>query len=139
MLLGDSSAVVITTMVDYYRLPQDFPGQTNRPPGTPIDQTRYLERALEADIDDPRFLPYLSLHEFEALVLATLDDYSKPEEIDGEPETHPSKRLESRFPTYKKTVDGVLWTQKAGLDHLRSRCPHFDEWISKLEEIAQAS
>jgi hypothetical protein len=140
-LLGDSGVVVVTTMVDYYGLPSDFPGQGADEANSAIEQVLHLEGSLAAEINDPRFLPYLSLHEFEALVLAALDlpDLPEPETVDGEPETHPAKRLEILRPGYKKIVDGVLLTQQAGLEHLRSRCPHFDEWISQLEEIARTA
>jgi hypothetical protein len=65
-LLGDSSAALVTTMIDYYDLPNNFPGKASLPKGTPYDRVRHLEKAFANDIGHPRFLPFLVLHEFEA-------------------------------------------------------------------------
>ncbi len=67
-LLKDTGAERITTMLDYYGLPDDFPGLTDRPTGTCYQRVEHVERAFQADIAHPRFLPYLALHEFEALL-----------------------------------------------------------------------
>jgi predicted ATPase len=39
-LLGDSGAAGITTVIDYYALPADFPGMNNRPRGAPRARAR---------------------------------------------------------------------------------------------------
>ena len=60
-------------MVDLYHLPHDFPGYDGgmaRPTGW--EQADALERSLLEAIGDPRFIPYLQVHEFEALVLTDL-------------------------------------------------------------------
>lgn len=68
LLLADTGAERITTMLDYYGLPEDFPGLAGRPSGTCYQRVEHVERAFQADIAHPRFLPYLALHEFEALL-----------------------------------------------------------------------
>jgi hypothetical protein len=75
LLLRDRSAVAVTTMIDYYGLPRDFPGFSTLPVDSSCYQrVNHLERALAVDLGDPRLLPYLSLHEFEALLFASPGD-----------------------------------------------------------------
>lgn len=117
-LLADRDAAV-TTMLDYYGLPRDFPGFSTRPAGTCYQRVEHLERALAADLNDRRLVPYLSLHEFEALLFAsptevqsafprsqvaellaaTLRSVGSPEEVNDGPETHPSARLQKLLPS----------------------------------------
>jgi hypothetical protein len=78
-LLQDSNAALVTTMIDYYRLPDDFPGMARRPPRANCYQhVEHLEQALADDIADRRFLPYLSLHEFEALLFVAPERWVLP-------------------------------------------------------------
>lgn len=155
-LLGDSSAVAVTTMIDYYGLPEDFPGCSTSPPGTCYDRVAHLEEALKKDLGAHRLLPYLSLHEFEALLLAApgeigtafsgarqishLDEevsvFRSPEEIDDGPETHPAARISRHLPGYRKALHGPLIARRIGLETLRQRCPHFDFWIGQLERLS---
>jgi len=154
-LLADSSAALVTTMIDYYGLPHNFPGHDGFSARTPYDRVRHLEQAFAVDIGDPRFLPFLVLHEFEAFVLAdpeklgeVLPQYQQqvlslvanighlsPEEINDGRETHPEARIRRYFPSYRKRLHGPLTVQKIGFDTLRSRCPHFNEWVSRLESL----
>ena len=61
-------------MVDLYSLPTDFPGYEDAMKlSDPHEQAAHLEKALANELDDPRFVPYLQVHEFEALVLANPD------------------------------------------------------------------
>ena len=66
-LLADSSASAVSTMFDYYGLDQSFPGRGHNL-GDCYDRVKYVERALLEDIDDQRFLPFLTLHEFEGML-----------------------------------------------------------------------
>jgi hypothetical protein len=34
-----------------------------------------------------------------------------------------------------KTVDGIIAAQKIGLESMQQKCPHFNDWIEKLESI----
>ena len=66
-----SRDVFLSTMIDLYALPTIFPEpMSSRASKTPTDAWRAMERALAADIGDPRFMPYIQLHEFEAVLLA---------------------------------------------------------------------
>ena len=111
-----------STMFDCYRLPHDFPGYDEARRRTdPYDRVMILEEALGHEMGDSRFIPYLQLHEFEALLLsdpAQLDceflehdraiqeltnicsNYASPELIDDGPETAPSKRIIAQIPQY---------------------------------------
>jgi hypothetical protein len=63
----------VTTMLDLYGLPNDFPGRVAAPRGDPRAKVAFIEDALWRDVgSDPRLIPYIQLHEFEALVLANL-------------------------------------------------------------------
>jgi hypothetical protein len=116
-----------------------------------------LEAALGAALRDERVLPYLQLHEFEALVLAGLDALEAivddhqlagvaalrtqiagqaPEEVNDGRTTAPSKRLLACVPGYDKLLHGQLATEGAGLTTLRAKCPRFDAWVSRLEALA---
>ncbi len=70
LLRSPSSDLRVTTMFDLYGLPADFPGlgQWGGEPDTVVRAAR-LESAMTTDVGDPRFIPYVQRHEFEALVL----------------------------------------------------------------------
>jgi hypothetical protein len=152
-LLTDTSATIVTTMLDYYAIPQDFPGFATQPKGSdPYASVRHLEAELAKDMGDRRFVPYLCLHEFEALIFtdpaqckwifgasaakvltSVRDAFPTPEHIDDDPKTAPSKRILQEFPEYEKPVHGNLAILDIGLDAVRAACRHFDAWVSRLE------
>ena len=122
-LLGDSSAACVTTMLDYYGLPKDFPGKAGLSGHTPYRRVALLEQAFAADISNPRFLPYLVLHEFEAMLFADPNalqsvlnsnqkllmprGFTSPEEINEGEQTHPSARIHQQFgDDYRKALHG---------------------------------
>ena len=70
--------VRFTTMFDLYALPNDFPAfeQINQlSDGYRI--VDLLEIAFANDINDSRFIPYIQLHEFEALIFTNLEELYK--------------------------------------------------------------
>lgn len=148
----------LTTLFDLYGLPDDFPGRDRiASDRSQADRCNRLELAMASRIDDWRFTPYLQLHEFEALVMACLpdlealydapdqlaglirlqDDVSslQPEEINDSKDTAPSKRLERLIPGYSKTQHGPDVIERAGLAHVRDRCPRFNAWLRCLEGL----
>lgn len=153
-LLGDTSASLVTTLIDYYGLPPEFPGQANAA-GTPHQKVALVETAFGVDINHGKFQPYLSLHEFEALLFSSPHDiartlneptkaidlqrirsaFSTPEDINNNPVTAPSRRIIGHFPHYKKVLFGSLIAHRIGLEHIRRECPHFNNWVSRLEEV----
>jgi len=154
-LLGDSTAVLVTTMMDYYGLPSDFPGKAALSGSDPYQRVAQLERAFQMDISNPRFLPFLTLHEFESLLFAHIDSFisvfphwrkqveqlsrdiagRSPEEINDGRDTHPAARICRYIPDYRKTLHGPLIAQRIGLPTIRAKCPHFDQWVSRLESL----
>jgi len=116
---------------------------------------QHIENAFREDIDHPRFLGNLTLHEFEGLLFTnpaeiarTLYDPEKeleltkirasfktPEEINDNPKTAPSKRLEGIFPIYNKPFYGIIISKRIGLQAIRAECPHFNQWINRLENV----
>ncbi|MCP4550336.1 MAG: DUF4276 family protein [bacterium] len=159
-LLADRSAAAVTTMIDYYGLPADFPGRgTLTGEESCYERVKHLEREMRADIRSQRFLPYLSLHEFEALLLTSprhfaatfqdqqiathlttmLDSVISPEEINDDPITHPSARINQLVPGYKKRLHGPMIAGRIGLNAIRQRCPHFDRWVTSLERLGRSA
>ena len=105
---------------------------------------------------DPRFVPYLQCHEFEALVLVdpprncTLYEvpnaamralcqecgaFATPEDINLGQHSHPKYRIEQRVQDYDENVAGPLLAEDIGLATLRIRCPHFGDWLTRLEQL----
>ncbi len=155
-LLGDRGAAGVSTMLDYYHLPGDFPGKANLPPGSCFDRVRHLENRFRDDIDHPAFLPFLTLHEFEALLFSQPEQieaafpdlhlkdrmslealpFASPEEINEGESTHPAARIAKHIPAYRKRVHGPLIAERIGLDIIRSKCSHLDTWLTRLESLA---
>jgi hypothetical protein len=149
--------VRFTTMVDLYRLLTDFPGyQDCRQKIDPHARAECMEDRLQEDIQDNRLVPYIQLHEFEALLFSDVhrfeiafpnrpaeinklkairDDFPSPEHIDDQPDQSPSKRILNVIPEYVKTVSGILIVQHIGLPVLRKECAHFRRWLDRLEQL----
>ncbi len=70
----NNQPVILTTMFDLYKLPTDFPKleQANKLLD-PYLKVKSLEDSFASDIDDLRFIPYIQLHEFEALIFTDLE------------------------------------------------------------------
>lgn len=154
-LLGDSSTNLVTTMLDYYARPDDVPGNDTLPTGSCWARVKHLEDSCQQDLSHRRFLSYFSLHEFEALLFSApgqiaqrfpLPDLGQeltavkaqcnsPEEINDSPATSPAKRIEKIYPQYRKSLDGPIIAQKIGLELIRKECPHFNDWLTKLETL----
>lgn len=109
--------------------------------------------------DSQRFVPFVLMHEFEALLFSDCDrfanaigqgdvadilqavraQFATPEEIDDSPETAPSKRIKEIVPGYDKPFMGNLAILEIGLATIRSECRHFDEWLARLEQRASTN
>jgi hypothetical protein len=152
-------------MLDLYGLAafsDGFPGyDACRHIADPYEKVAGLEQAWGQDIGFPRFVPYLQLHEFEALVLvdasvlklefieqhkhvdrliAEIAGVNKPpEEIDEGRKTAPSKRIISHLPQYdrRKADAGSSAAQAIGLPRLCEACPHFGSWVKSLEKLGR--
>jgi hypothetical protein len=152
--------VFFTTMIDLYALPARFP-RRDEAEGLrhdPLRRVQFLEEAFAADIDDRRFIPYIQLHEYEAILFcepsgfryfydhhepqiavlqAIADAHPSPELIDDEPQTAPSKRIIAQIPDYEdaKAAVGAEVAVLIGLETIRRKCPHFHAWLSRLESL----
>ena len=153
-LLNDSSADIITTMIDYYALPSDFPGYNNRPNSSCYKRVEFMENEFSKNIDNHKFVAYMQLHEFESLVFANYkkladvfidkssklrkveeiyNSYNSPEEINENPESAPSKRLKNIFSNYQKVLYSQLVLENSNIDEIRNSCPRFNSWLRNLE------
>ncbi len=155
-LFYDTDAALVTTLLDYYRLPSDFPGMDTRPDNSPLARVSHVEQAIAAHFrSQPNFLPFLALHEYEAWLFSSptelpkalhetaqnvafqkiCDTVETPEDINERPDAAPSKRILKLFPSYRKTLHGPIVAKRIGLDMIRAKCPHFDQWISRIEAV----
>lgn len=157
-LCKQDPAATITTLFDFYALPKDFPGQPELSTLTAAPgsiKVAHLEKWLGEDIGHSNFIPNLMLHEFEALLLTDVEAFAEwtdndtvlaplrlartttaPEDINNAPETAPSKRILGCMEGYQKTVHGPLIASTIGLDAIRAACPHFNNWLLKLDALA---
>ena len=147
-----------TTMVDLYALPAEFPGWAEaHKKSDPVDRVAVLERALASEFAESRFIPFIQLHEFEALLYCDLGELQRriansesgikalqkdvlnlePEEINEGATTAPSKRIIRHVPIYErnKVRVGAPAAAAIGLNNLRTKCPHFGNWLSGLEAL----
>ena len=152
-----------TTMFDLYALPDDFPGFTDASVLNDYGQVTKLEEDFGKDVKCHKFIPYIQLHEFEALVLCGIDglkdSYPKAakslielkdevktqygdnmELVDNGAETAPSKRIIKALKGeyhYDKPKSGTEITDKIGIDTLRTKCRHFNDWLTKIESTCK--
>ncbi len=153
----DSNAARFSTMVDLYRLPGDFPGyRESRLERDPIRRAELLESAFADDIRDRRFIPYIQVHEFEALLFSKVEAFSAsfpgregkvaelgqireeaggPEYIDDGLETSPAKRIKALISDYEKVTAGVQIARRVGLHEMQRQCVHFGCWLEKLRRL----
>lgn len=112
-----------------------------------------MEQALQGKVWPLHFIPFVVVHEFEGLLFSDCqrlaeamdrtdlsamlqenrDRFPTPEEINDFPETSPSHRIEALDPSYTKPVTGIRAAQHIGMGTIRSACPHFNDWLTRLE------
>lgn len=159
--LLQESDVLVTSLIDYYALPNNFPGYADAMGGfeDSLSRVESLEQSLAARINHPRFVPYIQLHEFEALLFADergfagliggegsrdkllreiCTQFPNPEDINDHPSTAPSKRLAAIIPGYDKVIDGNFIALENGIDAILDRCPRFRKWVETLIARMQA-
>lgn len=150
------SDVVVSMLVDFFRCPET-PGKEfwSRKVGH-LAEVEERERQLALDIANDRFIPYIQLHEFEALLFASSEGFTSyfdpreaeplvqvcttfpnPEEINTSPEGAPSKRLLQAVPYYHKVKHGRAIAQAIGLQVMLECCPRFAAWVERLAKACQ--
>ncbi len=156
-LLGSYRTGFVTSFYDFY-------GFEDRRPGETADA---LQDRLADLLDGPRnLIPYVQLHEFEALLLSdaavAADYFQAPriepalrqavaaaggaEKVNDNPTTAPSKRLERwttdhaptlmRFTKRTKVRHGAALAERMSLPIIRQACPRFSDWLTRLENLA---
>ncbi len=100
-----------------------------------------------------RFIPFVMMHEFEALLFSDCvafsraidrpdlegkfqsirNEFTTPEDINDSPVKAPSKRIDDLEPRYQKPLKGLLAAQAIGLTRIQQECPHFRAWLNQLK------
>ncbi|WP_321294876.1 DUF4276 family protein [Marinifilum fragile] len=140
--------VLVTTLIDFFKLPTDFPQFTDD-----SSRIQQIETAIHQDFDsNPNLLPYIQRHEVEALMYSSMegfelvmdedeqlkkvqqiiDQYPNPEDINNSPATAPSKRLQKIY-DYDKTGDGEMIFEMVGIEAMLEKCPRFANWINSIK------
>jgi Domain of unknown function (DUF4276) len=163
MHLKQDQTAIITTLIDFYGIyeyhnyPNWLLAVKNKDKNIGMN---LIEKGMLDNLPykyQNRFIPYIQLHEFECLLFSNIDvfensfdkneflDYKylvqtineneNPELINDSNITAPSKRLLKIIKDYSKITHGCLIAQEIGLKKIRSKCPRFNDWISKLETI----
>ena len=148
--LCQDSNCIVTTMFDYYAMPEDTPFIDHQD----IDiykRIDFIENAINEDIGYKNLLFNLVLHEFEALLFsepqafehiasdrvvrqlqAIRNSAETPEHINNSAETAPSKRIQNVVNGYSKVRQGIIVAKHIGIDKMMSECKHFSAWINKI-------
>ncbi|MGN0877989.1 MAG: DUF4276 family protein [Oligosphaeraceae bacterium] len=153
---------IVASFVDYYGL-KDWPGyetlKATDPAGKIAERLnaeaqRIVAQEFSAWQAEKRYVPFMAVHEFEALLFSDsdilaqelsipkviIDDVLKqvgsPEEINNSYATAPSRRLETwTNGLYGKTSNGIVIAQKIGIDTMRRKCHLFDNWMHMIEQM----
>lgn len=165
--LRQSSAPLVTTLFDLYRLDSDFPSFAASQAQPDLSRRlNVLKQALHADVvaeagcQPERFIPYIQPYEFEALLFSDVPTLTRiepgwqsataalaaaravaesPEHINDRPETKPAAHLERELnnPSYRKRRHGPIAAQKIGLAKIEAECAFFAAWLTKIRDLAQ--
>lgn len=151
LLSSTKNDFIVSMFVDFFRIPEvpDKASWDTLP--THRQQVEQMERCIAADINDRRFIPYIQLHEFEALLFASnigfealftetestatkriINAFENPEDINSHPDTAPSKRIIAIKSNYDKVLEGNLIAAEIGLQTMLDKCPRFSNWIKTL-------
>lgn len=145
---------IATSLVDFYGFKDKGPRTVEQ---LEVDITQEVARNLHGSLDERKVIPYVQLHEFEGLLFSEVDAFSDvlgseatvitqlaniraqfttPEDINDDPNTAPSKRIEQLLPRYNKRLNGPEIAGAIGLSTIRAQCPRFNEWLTRLESLA---
>lgn len=155
----------LTLFLDYYGLKSDWPGYVEaRRKTTPFEKAEAINCAtMEAVgrlfgeyVASNRFIPFVAVHEFEALLFSDpavlsshlnvpvskieriLESCGSPEQINDSQQTAPSMRLLDLSTRYKKTTTGITIASEIGLKKIRECCPIFNDWLAVVESIEKS-
>lgn len=153
----------VTTLIDYYgrRAPQKWPNAHDAISMNDVyDRVEILQKGIASKFSvaqQRRLIPYIQLHEFEALlfsdpnVIATsldgdtsslqrqleaiVSSCGSPELINDRRDTSPSWRLKRLSGGYEKGIYAAMIAEEIGLTQIRRKCPGFDAWVRRLEGL----
>ena len=143
----------VTTLIDLYGFPADIQLAESLGTSGGHAAAAQLCEVMAREIGDTRFLPFVMVHEFEALVIAAgarlpsvfgkaraAHEFQKllaehdgnAELIDSHPHSSPAARVEGIIAEYSKVRDGIDIIERAGLRSCLHACPQLAEWIEWL-------
>jgi hypothetical protein len=155
----------LTLFVDYYGIKKGWPGRdlndVDRNALTTAQKAKRVNDATLQEIcrlfndyrPDRRFIPFIAMYEFEALLFSDpqilsdklqvrkdaidkiLSECREPENINDSPLSAPSKRLSKLSDRFKKTTTGITIAKEIGLLKIRNKCPIFNEWLTRIENL----
>lgn len=153
LICKNEPKAIITTMLDYYGLPNDVPGVATAS-GSLYAIVEHIEAAVEKDLGIPNLHFNLDVHEFEGFLFTDTEAFSpiadekqinalvkvknafpSPEHINNSFATAPSRRILGIIPNYVKVRDGTIVAKRIGIDSITSQCQHFGKWVSKIVSI----
>ncbi len=162
MHLKQRQDTFISMFVDYYGIKTDWPGlDDSRQCSSPKAIADVMNRATKEKVAsklagqgaDYRFIPFIAVHEFEALLFSDVDilasqiktdksaiekilkECGEPENINNSSDSTPYKRLKRLYAPYKKKTTGITIAKLIGIEKMRNQCPLFHEWLSTLEKL----
>ena len=156
LLASAKQDFIVSMFVDFFRCPE-VPGKERwSTKEYHLEKIEEMEKCIAEDINDSRFIPYIQLHEFEALLFSSnegfeayftdeqndqiqkiIDSYDNPEDINSSPENAPSKRILVIKDDYDKVLEGNLIALEIGFQKMLDKCPRFEAWISKLIRLCR--
>lgn len=152
LLVSDPNCIV-TSLIDFYELRDDFPNYTAaKAIQDSTNSVQYFEQEISSDINNSRLIPYIQLHEFEALLFSDIigfqnwfpkyinhfqyiiNHYKNPELINETPENTPSARILNIVGKrkYNKPLHGALMAIDVGIPAILLKCPRFKIWIDTI-------
>lgn len=153
VLSKESADTIVSTMVDFFKFPK-VPNLTESYSRLNGDLAKVLalEEHIEMAVRNDRFIPYIQLHEYEALLFSNKSGFEKylqedecgklgklsdlfpnPEDINSSPQKAPSKRILDIYPEYSKVIDGSIIAMEVGIHAMLTKCPHFNSWVTRLK------
>lgn len=160
-LLKSDRRLLHTSMVDFYGMPAEggraWPGRKEAAKMPQDRKGQHVAQEMLADLrlaraGEDRFVPFVMLHEFEALLFSDCEAFSRalampeihqrllgirnqfesPEHINDAPQTAPSKRILALHPRYAKVSEGTAAAEAVTLARMTEECAHFAGWLDNL-------
>lgn len=164
--LKEDRDLLHTSMVDFYGMPAEgrraWPGRKEAGEMPQDRKGQHVAQQMLADLRAElprveRFLPFVTMHEFEALLFSDSEAFARalekpklaepmlsirgqfksPEHINDGSKTAPSKRILALHPRYAKVAEGTAAAEEVTLPRIIEQCGHFANWLRRLETLAR--